>query len=131
MYKSIALLALSAVGSSAFAPATFGVRPQTSISSDFVYGDYDDKLFDNEAKKAVYDAWDPSQPRSGKNFNPFETFEGNSPDASGVYPGEPRYKDPTRGEINFQQMMDERAEADERAANPKAGDAPGAPGCKN
>lgn len=65
------------------------------------------------------------------NFNPFETWEGNSPDASGFYPGEGFYKDPIRGDVNFQQMMDERAEAEERAANPKAGDQPGAPGCRN
>jgi len=28
-------------------------------------------------------------------------------------------------------MMAEKAEAEERAANPKAGDVPGCPGCKN
>lgn len=31
---------------------------------------------------------DPNAPRSTRNFNPFETFKGNSPDASGIYPGE-------------------------------------------
>ncbi len=87
--------------------------------SDWVPGKYDNKLWDNEAKKDVYNEWDPLKPRSTQNFNPFETFKGNSPDASGVYPGEPRYKDPTRGNTNFQQMMIERAEAEERAKNPK------------
>merc|ERR1719253_1930432 len=61
----------------------------------FEYGEYDDKLFDNDAKKDIYAKWDPSKPRSGMNFNPFETYKGNSPDASGVYPGEPRYKAPS------------------------------------
>ena len=65
------------------------------------------------------------------NFNPFETFEGNSPDASGRYPGEPFYKDPQRGDIDFKAMMAEREEAEERAANPKDGDKPGCPGCRN
>lgn len=118
---------------SAFAP-TFGTRSvtrSTNLFSDFVYGEYDDKLWDNDAKKATYDKWDPSAPRSGLNFNPFETFGGNSPDASGVFPGQPRYKDPSRGDINFTQMMAERAEADERAANPKPGSEPGCAGCAN
>ena len=79
----------------------------------------------------VYNSWDPSAPRSTTNFNPFETFKSNSPDASGIYPGEPRYKDPVLPDMNFQQMIVERTAAEERAANPKPGDAPGAPGCKN
>jgi hypothetical protein len=48
---------------------------------NFEYGEYDDK-------KDVYKKWDPATPRSTRNFNPFETFKGNSPDASGIYPGE-------------------------------------------
>ena len=62
------------------------------------------------------------------NFNPFETSGGNSPDASGYFPGEGFFKDPMRGDINFTQMMEERAEAEARAANPKDGDVKGAPG---
>ncbi len=42
-----------------------------------------------------------------------------------------RYKDPVRPDVNFAIMMAEKAEAEQRAANPKPGDAPGAPGCKN
>jgi len=79
----------------------------------------------------VYTKWDPNSPRSTKNFNPFETFEGNSPDASGIYPGETRYKDPIRPDTNFQQMMIEREEAEEREKNLKPGNVPGCPGCKN
>ena len=56
---------------------------------------------------------------------------GNSPDASGFYPGENRYKDPIRPDVDFASMMAERAEAEERAANPKPGDTPGCPGCRN
>jgi hypothetical protein len=40
-------------------------------------------------------------------------------DCSGRYPGETGYKDPARGDVNFQQMMVERGEAEQRAANPK------------
>ena len=65
------------------------------------------------------------------NFNPFETFKSNSPDASGIFPGEPRYKDPIRPDVSFASMQIEKAEIEERLANPKAGEAPGAPGCRN
>lgn len=94
------------------------------------YGKYDGELWDNEAKKEIYAVWDPTAPRSPANFNPFETWEGNSPDASGFYPGENRYKDPLRGDVSFQTMMDERKEIEERNANPKAGSAPGCAGCR-
>lgn len=130
-FKSTLVLALAA-SASAFAPATFGVRTSTSIRSDFVYGDYDDKMFDNTAKKDVYGKWDPSSPRNGQNFNPFETFKGNTPDASGVYPGESFYKDPQRGDASYAIMQAEKAEADARAANPKAGENDlSLPGTKN
>lgn len=39
----------------------------------------------------MYATWNPAAPRSALNFNPFETFEGNSPDCSGYYPGEVRW----------------------------------------
>ena len=64
------------------------------------------------------------------NFNPFETFEGNSPDASGKYPGEGRYKDPVRPDVSFALMQEERKILDDIAANPKPGNVPGAPGCR-
>lgn len=75
-------------------------------------------------------AWDPNSPRTAMNFNPFETFEGNSPDASGKYPGEGRYKDPVRPDVSFALMQEERKILDDIAANPKPGNVPGAPGCR-
>jgi hypothetical protein len=129
-YKLITLLALVA-SANAFAPAPFGARLATRVHSDFQYGEFDDKLWDNEAKKVIYAKWNPNAPRSPLNFNPFETWDGNSPDASGIYPGENRYKDPMRGDASFAIMMAERAEAEERAANPKPGNVPGCPGCRN
>jgi hypothetical protein len=130
-FKSI-LAIVAVTGVSAFAPsAAFGVRTASTLAAAADYGKYDGELFDNEAKKDIYGIWDPTAPRTGSNFNPFETWDGNSPDASGIYPGESRYKDPARGDISFAIMMSERAEAEERAANPKAGNVPGCPGCKN
>ena len=81
----IAVTAALVASAAAFVPAP-SARVATKLN--FEYGEYDDKLWDQVAKKDVYDKWDPSSPRSGKNFNPFETYKGNSPDASGIYPGE-------------------------------------------
>ncbi|GAX27303.1 hypothetical protein FisN_23Lh128 [Fistulifera solaris] len=127
--KSTILFSLFAVAT-AFAPSrpAFGARSATSLFSS-PYGKYDEKLWDMTAKLDVYNAWNPAAPRSPQNFNPFETFEGNSPDASGFYPGEGRYKDPIRPDVNFTTMMEERKILEEIAANPKA--APGCPGCRN
>merc|ERR1740136_144305 len=128
MFKSLAIITLAA-SANAFAPASFGVRTSTAVF--FEYGEYDDKLWDNDAKKVVYAKWDPATARSTQNFNPFETFDGNSPDASGIYPGQNRYKDPQRGDVSYALMQVERAEIEERNANPKAGDVIGCAGCAN
>merc|ERR1719451_256697 len=101
----------------AFAPVSV-TRSSTALNLE--YGEFDGKLWDNDAKKVVYE-----------NFNPFETFEGNSPDASGFYPGETGYKDPQRGDVSYAKMLVERDEIEHRLANPKRGYTPGCPGCKN
>eukprot|EP00980_Cylindrotheca_fusiformis_P029879 scaffold24005_cov196-Cylindrotheca_fusiformis.AAC.2 len=119
----------AAASSPAPAPASASASASAPASGGN-YGKYDEKLWDNEAKKDVYAAWDPNSPRSPNNFNPFETWDGNSPDASGFYPGEGRYKDPIRPDVSFQTMMAEREEAEERKANPKPGEVPGCPGCR-
>lgn len=118
-----------AASASAFAPAAFGARKMMSLNNVKEMGKYDGQMYDNEAKKDLYAAWDPSSPRTTQNFNPFETYKGNSGDASGIFPGESFYKDPIRPDVSFAIMMAERGEADIRAANPKAGEVPGCPGC--
>lgn len=90
-FKSAIILALAA-SASAFAPMS-----QTSFSTklyDQFSGKYEGQVWDMDAKTDVYNSWDPNTPRSSMNFNPFETFEGNSPDTNGFFPGEGRYKDP-------------------------------------
>jgi len=130
MNLKIATLLAAVASVSAFSPAPkFGIQSRTSLNAQ--YGKYDDTLWDNEAKKDVYSTWDPNSPRSVVNFNPFETFKGNSPDASGIFPGESFYKDPVRPDVSYAIMLVEKAEIEERNANPKAGDVPGAPGCMN
>ena len=126
--KTFGLLALL-TGASAFAPSNLGARTSTAIS--FEYGEYDEKMWGTEAKDDVYAKWDPNSPRTTRNFNPYETWEGNSPDASGIFPGENRYKDPVRPDVSYAQMLAEKEAAAQREANPKPGDVPGAPGCKN
>ena len=122
------ILATLVASAAAFAPMS---APSTSTALNLQYGEFDGQMWDNDTKKTIYDKYDPNAARSVFNFNPFETFEGNSPDASGYYPGETGYKDPARGDVNFASMMVERAEIEERLANPKAGYTPGCPGCKN
>lgn len=114
---------------SAFAPTVSNTRVTTHLN--FEYGEYDGKLYNQDSKKDLYNKWNPNGARSTRNFNPFETFKGNSPDASGIYPGEPRYKDPIRGDASFAIMMAEKADAEARVASPKAGEVVGCPGCKN
>ena len=127
MLTKIITVALVA-SASAFVPAQ-NARVVTKLN--FEYGEYDGKLYDQDSKKDLYNKWDPNSPRSTRNFNPFETYKGNSCDASGIYPGEPRYKDPIRGDVSFAIMMAEKADAEARGANPKPGEVPGCPGCKN
>mmetsp|Transcript_26895 Transcript_26895/g.59040 ORF Transcript_26895/g.59040 Transcript_26895/m.59040 type:complete len:127 (-) Transcript_26895:196-576(-) len=120
--------ALLIASATAFAPMSVS---RTSTALNLEYGEMDGKMWDNDAKKIIYEKFDPSAPRSVLNFNPFETFDGNSPDCSGYYPGETGYKDPQRGDVNFASMLVEKAEIEERLANPKPGYAPGCPGCRN
>jgi hypothetical protein len=123
-----AVFATLLASATAFAPVSVS---RTSTSLNLEYGEFDGQMWDNDNKKAIYEKFDPNAPRSVMNFNPFETFEGNSPDASGYYPGEKGYKDPARGDVNFASMMVERQEIEERLANPKPGYTPGCAGCKN
>jgi hypothetical protein len=89
--KFAAIFVTLVAGASAFAPQpAFTTKQSTSLFAVREYGKYDDKLWDNAAKVEIYNAWDPNAPRTVNNFNPFETWEGNSPDASGFYPGEVR-----------------------------------------
>ena len=67
------ILALTVATATAFAPATPVRTSSTALNLEM--GAYDGKLWDNEAKKTVYESWDPNTPRTVDNFNPFETCE--------------------------------------------------------
>lgn len=132
--KFFTVLALATTANAFMVPTSFATRGMKLFANapDYTdFGEFDEKIWGLEQKKVVFEKWDPATPRAAQNFNPFETFGGNSPDASGRYPGEPRFKDPQRPDMNFAAMTEERNFLENLAANPKAGDAPGAPGCRN
>ena len=112
----IALLAL--VGSaSAFTPAQRTWVPRTIVNGG---GKYDDLEWGLPQKQDVYAEWDPTAPRSSLNFNPFEqNKDGNSCDCSGYFPGEGKYKDPQRPDMNFAKMMEEKEIMEKVKADPK------------
>ena len=92
-------------------------------------GKYDGQMWDMDAKMDQYDnIWDPNAARSETNFNPFEqNSDGNSCDCSGYFPGDGKYKDPARPNVNFASMMADKEIMEKIKANPKA--QPGCPGC--
>merc|ERR1719460_2181370 len=69
-----------------------------------------DDVWGYEAKKAVYDAWDPSKPRDYDNFNPFErNDEGAMCDTNGCFPGQSKgYKSPNRPDQSWAIMQEEK-----------------------
>ena len=80
-----------------------------------------DNIWGFEAKKAIYDAWDPEKPRDYDNFNPFERNDESAMcDTNGCFPGQSRgYKSPNRPDQSWEIMQKERAAMDELAKDPK------------
>mmetsp|Transcript_20436 Transcript_20436/g.50257 ORF Transcript_20436/g.50257 Transcript_20436/m.50257 type:complete len:137 (-) Transcript_20436:330-740(-) len=74
-----------------------------------------------DAKKAIYDQWDPSKPRDYDNFNPFErNDEGSMADTNGCFPGQSRgYKSPNRPDQSWAIMQEEKIKMDALAAEAK------------
>jgi len=60
-------------------------------------------------RQDVLSMYDPSQPWSETNFDPFKRDKtGNACDASGYYPGDKNYKDPIRPQMSFEEYMKSR-----------------------
>ena len=74
-----------------------------------------------EAKKAIYDQWDPEKPRDYDNFNPFESNdESSKPDTNGCFPGQSRgYKSPNRPDQSWAIMQEEAKLMEELKQDPK------------
>lgn len=83
-----------------------------------------------EAKKAIYDQWDPEKPRDYDNFNPFESNdESSKPDTNGCFPGQSRgYKSPNRPDQSWAIMQEEAAAMEKLKQEPKF-NSKGKPGC--
>ena len=62
-----------------------------------------------DAKKWVYDQWDPEKPRDYDNFNPFERNDESAMcDTNGCFPGQSRgYKSPMRPDQSWDIMQKE------------------------
>merc|ERR1740124_690831 len=73
----------------------------------------------------------PCCPPVRTELQPFRDLPRKLPRCVWSLPGEPRYKDPTRGDVSFAIMMVERADLEAIAAAPKPGSEPGCAGCKN
>jgi len=98
----------------AYAPAPAGGgAPLQKVGPDGIWG--------FEAKKRVFDAWDPEKPRDYNNFNPFErNDEGSMADTNVCFPGQSRgYKSPLRPDQSWEIMQKERALMDELKKDPK------------
>merc|ERR1712100_329508 len=93
-------------------PAVKSVRVQSAQMYDI--SAFDD-IWGIEAKKAVFEAWDPEKPRDYENFNPFESNDESAKcDYNGCFPGQSRgYKSPVRPDQSWDIMQKERAEMDE------------------
>merc|ERR1719199_450425 len=82
-----------------------------------------DDIWGFEAKKSIYDQWDPEKPRDYNNFNPFErNDEAAMCDTSGCFPGQSRgYKSPNRPDQSWDIMQKEAKKMEELKSNPKFG----------
>ena len=104
MNRLIAALALGSAA--AFAPAA---RAPASVVAFGGAGKYEGQIFGFPEKKDLWENWDPNSPRSETNFNPFErNADGNACDCSGYFPGEGKYSDPARPDVDFAAMMAEK-----------------------
>ena len=88
-----------------------------------------DDIWGYDAKKMVFDAWDPEKPRNYDNFNPFErNDEGAMCDANGCFPGQSRgYLPPNRPDVSWGTMKEEQQKIDDVKASAK-GSTTGKPG---
>ena len=79
------------------------------------------EIWGYDAKKAMYDLWNPEATRTYENFNPFErNDEGAMADFNGCFPGQSRgYKPPNRPDQSWAIMQEEKIKMDELAKETK------------
>ena len=82
---------------------------------------FNGEVWSFEAKKALFDEWDPEKPRDYDNFNPFERNDESAMcDTNGCFPGQSRgYKSPNRPDQSWAIMQAEQQQMEELKKNPK------------
>jgi hypothetical protein len=102
--------------------ATLATRGRAGpITMAGVDGDKYDYIWGMDWKLACFEAWDPEQPRSYTNFNPFErNDESSMADTNGCFPGQSRgYTVPNRPDQSWDIMQAERKIMDDLKLQPK------------
>jgi len=90
-------------------------------NSPIMMSRFNGQIWGIDAKIAVFEEWDPEQPRTYDNFNPFERNEdGAQCDTNGCYPGSSRgYQPPNRPDTSWAIMQEEQKQMEVIKANPK------------
>ena len=111
-WSDVAMLAVA--GAAVGAAVGYGV--EKARAGDLKMADISafDNIWGFEAKKAIYDLWDPEKARDYDNFNPFERNDESAMcDTNGCFPGQSRgYKSPLRPDQSWAIMQEERAKMD-------------------
>ncbi|CAM9726418.1 unnamed protein product [Chrysoparadoxa australica] len=101
------------VAAAILATATAFVAPTAPVGAAtrlFAGGKYDGQEWNDEAKKDVLSMYNPDEPWSETNFDPYKkNKDGNACDPSGYYPGDGKYKDPIRPTTSFEEYLKQRA----------------------
>ncbi|CBJ27026.1 conserved unknown protein [Ectocarpus siliculosus] len=120
----VGVLALASAASAFVAPGAAGrgltqQQPtRTSATVVFGQGKYDGKLWDDAAKDDVKSMYNPNEPWSDNNFDPFvKDAAGNKCDSSGYYPGETMYKDPIRPAVSYADYLAAKAKKEAEGGN--------------
>ena len=111
-------LALSS-GFSGFSASRSAVQVRSTDAA--MMSRFNGEVWSFEAKKALFDEWDPEKPRDYDNFNPFErNDEGQVADTNGCFPGQSRgYKVPTRPDVNWAIQQEQNKKMEELKLLPK------------
>ena len=135
MFRFLFLAMMLAITSAFMAPAMSPKLSMSKLRMDESTRDASalsewDGIWGFDRQKELFEAWDPSSPRTYTNFNPFErNLDGAKCDPNGCFPGESRgYQPPNRPDVSFAQMLEEKEKLEELSKHPNWG-LTGKPGC--
>jgi hypothetical protein len=106
-WSDIAMLAVA--GAAVGAAIGYATKARAGDAQMIELPDEFDGIWSFDAKKWVYDQWDPEKPRDYDNFNPFERNDESAMcDTNGCFPGQSRgYKSPMRPDQSWDIMQKE------------------------